>query len=191
MPGAVLGDMVRGSDYAAYPQDIALGIRLHRRVDTLNDRHPRITDALAAFPGEFRRHGTVLIDLVSDHCIANRWDELHTQSLNQFASHAGREIGSARRWFRQAGARPLLSIYFSELLKSYRSADGVQSAMTRTAMRMRKPEPMLQAIAHWRDASERLMPHLPELLTDMEAGVRLAIAEFTSGDGSAEAQAVG
>lgn len=180
LPGSILGDMVRGSDYGAYPQDIALGIRLHRRVDTLTDCHPIILGALDAFPVEQRRYGAVLIDLVSDHCIARRWEELHPETLGRFAGRAGREVAGAKQWFRLAGARAPLSLYFSELLKSYHSASGIEAAMSRTAQRLRKPEPMLDAIRHWPDAAERLYPQLDVLLTDLEAGVRAAIPEFSS-----------
>jgi len=179
LAGSILGDMVRGNDYAAYPAEIALGIRLHRRVDTLTDRHPIIVDSLQAFPTELRRYGTVLIDMVSDHCLATRWSELHPETLGHFASRAGREVASAGRWFRQAGARAPLSLYFSELLKSYQSPTGVEAAMGRVAQRLKRPEPMMGAIVYWKGAAERLAPQLPELMADLRSGVNEAIGEFS------------
>lgn len=174
----MLGDWVRGRDHERYPADIALGIRLHRRVDTLTDRHPAIVEAIGGFPAESRRYAAVLIDLVSDHVIATRWEALHEEPLKRFASRAASEVASAGRWFREAGARPPVALMLAELLKSYASPAGVEAAMMRTSMRLKRPHPMLAAIRHWPAAAERLAPRIEELLKDLGQGVREAIPEF-------------
>lgn len=178
LPGAMLGDWVRGRDHERYPVEIALGIRLHRRVDTLTDRHPAILEAIGGFPAESRRYAAVLIDLVSDHCIATHWERLHHEPLRRFAARAASDVASAGRWFKEAGARPPIALMLSELLKSYASPTGIETAMMRTSMRLRRPDPMLAAVRHWPAAAERLTPRIEELLNDLEQGVRDAMDEF-------------
>ncbi len=43
--GNLIADGVKGSDLSAWPQDVALGIRHHRRVDAFVDAHPTVLSA--------------------------------------------------------------------------------------------------------------------------------------------------
>lgn len=167
LAGSVLGDVVRGSDLTAYPDDIALGIRLHRRVDAATDRHSIMVAARATFDAGERRYAGIVLDLAADYALANAWSEFHSESLDAFTQRCGEAMEAASEWFeRGGGARPRAT-GFAELLRSYGSDVGMERAVCRTAARMRDPQRLIDAARQWVEASQRLRPNLAELLDDL------------------------
>lgn len=167
LAGSVLGDVVHGPDLSAYPADIALGVRLHRRIDALTDQHPRSQALRAAWPEGGRRYAGILLDLVADYALVQDWPRYSGEPLARFCDRAGQAIEAASEWFLLAGGRSSSAAGFAALLRSYGEPDGIDLAIRRTAARLRKPEPLLAAAAHWRHGAEALRPHLPELLGDL------------------------
>jgi len=166
LAGSILGDVVRGADLAAYPDDITHGIRLHRQIDAATDRHPRIAALRAAHP-EGRRYLGIVLDLVADHLLCADWPRYSTESLTDFCDRAGEAVAAASPWFLLAGGRSSSAPEFSRLLCSYGEPAGLTRAIARTAQRLRQPQPLLDAGAHWPWLAATLRPHLPELLADL------------------------
>lgn len=173
LAGSVLGDVVHGADLAAYPADIAEGIRLHRRIDAATDAYPRIVALRADYPQGARRYAGILLDLVADYLLIEQWPQHSREPLDAFCARCGEAIATASPWFLKAGGRTSSAAGFAELLCSYGTVEGIDRAIRRTAARLRRPEPPLAAAVHWPASAEALRPHLPELLGDLR---RLALA---------------
>lgn len=167
LAGAILGDVVRGRDLSAYPGDIALGIRLHRRVDAATDRHPLLEPIKSAFPSGRRRYAGIVLDLAGDHAMTQIWQQLSQESLPDFCTRAGIAVADAGRWFDQAGARRPDAAMFSRLLLSYATAGGIERAVRYTAGRLRQPQAMIDAARPWPSLSLALQPLLPQLLHEL------------------------
>lgn len=185
LAGSVLGDVVRGSDLSAYPDTIAEGVRLHRRVDARTDRHPLIVDARSSFAPGSRRYAGIVLDLACDHVLARDWPRHSTEPFEAFCTRAGLAIGEARGWFEAAGGRGTSAARFAALLCSYRTADGIELALQRIAQRMRQPEGLLEAGAGWQRHAQALEAPLPQLLDDLVATMRAGPAVIPGGAGSA------
>ncbi|WP_051277988.1 ACP phosphodiesterase [Solimonas flava] len=174
LAGSVLGDVVRGAELSAYPAEIALGVRLHRRVDAATDRHP-LTQALrATFPAATRRYAGIVLDLAADYALARDWARHADEPLAAFATRAGAAIAEAAPWFELAGGRRSSAQGFSALLLSYGEAAGIDRALQRTAQRLRAPEPLLSAARDWREQVPALQAALPALLTDLRLDMQAA-----------------
>lgn len=167
MAGAILGDLVRGADLTAYPDDIAYGIRLHRRLDALTDRHPRIVELRVAQLNGVRRYVGIVLDLVADYLLIEDWSRYANEPLPVFCGRAGTAIEAATDWFLLAGGRSSSADHFARLLRSYGEPLGLERAIQRTAQRLRQPQPLLDAGRQWRQLADSLRPHLPELLHDL------------------------
>ena len=176
LAGAVLGDVVRGSDLSEYPDALAQGIRLHRRVDALTDRHPALLPLRETFPVGTRRYAGIVLDLVSDYALAQDWVAHTAESLPAFCTRAGEAMAEAGMWFERAGSRAPTAISFTELLMSYATPPGIDRALARTADRLRQPAPLLTAAADWQRHFEPLRSALPLVLDDLEAAVRSTAA---------------
>jgi acyl carrier protein phosphodiesterase len=169
LPGAVLGDVARGRDLSAYPEPIAQGIRLHRRIDAATDRHPHIAALRAGFAPGQRRYAGIVLDLAADHALAVDWTLHHPLPIEQFCATAARQLEQASQWFERAGGRAIHAQMFTQLLLSYAEPAGIERAVRRTAARLRQPAPLLAAAAHWQQTVAPLRALMPQLLDELRA----------------------
>lgn len=167
LPGAILGDMVRGRDLSAWPPALAHGIRQHRRIDAATDRHPAVAGARYVFPAGARRYAGILTDLACDHLLARRWAEFWSEPLSAFCDRAGAALEADAAWFERAGGWRPRAREFSLLLQSYANEDGIVRAIRRTAGRLRDAAPLVAAGAHWPAAAANIAPNLAQLLSDL------------------------
>jgi acyl carrier protein phosphodiesterase len=167
LAGAVLGDVARGADLSAYPDELARGIRLHRRIDAATDRHPRIAALRAGFADGQRRYAGIVLDLASDHALALDWAQHHDLPLSRFCADAAEQLADASAWFVHAGGRAIHAPEFSRLLLSYADAAGIERALQRTAARLRHPALLLAAGARWQNTVTPLRACMPQLLEDL------------------------
>lgn len=165
--GAILGDVARGADLSAYPDEIARGIRLHRKVDAATDRHPSIVAARERFVQGRRRYAGIVLDLVCDYVLADDWPRYSQVNLPDFCALAARDIAQASPWFVHAGGRATDAESFTRLLMSYATTAGIDHAIHRVAQRMRQPEPLLEAALGWSEHVDTLRAALPGVLEDL------------------------
>jgi acyl carrier protein phosphodiesterase len=169
LAGAVLGDWLRGRIPDRFPDELRLGVALHRRVDVMTDSHPAVVETRAQFGPGRRRYAGIILDVSIDHLLARDWDRFSNESLVAFAGRCAQTVENGLGWFQAAGGPAPRSADFQRMLLSYASADGVERALRRTAERLRKPEGLLDAIDGWSAHAKRLEPRLKELLGDLNA----------------------
>ena len=82
--GQLCGDFVRGSDLAAYPDSIQMGIRCHRAIDSYTDQHPLNADARNLFESPHRRFAGVAVDVIYDYFLASDWQIYCDTPLDEY-----------------------------------------------------------------------------------------------------------
>jgi acyl carrier protein phosphodiesterase len=175
LAGAILGDHVRGRLDGQWPVALEASIKLHRRIDAATDRHAVIRTVREDFAPGHRRYAGIVLDLLCDHALANDWPSYSGESLDDFASRCGREIALQRAWFETAGLA-VDGDRFAQLLLSYRSEAGIDTAIRRTAQRLSRPALLTDAARDWRQHLPPLKAALPVLLDDL----RRSAASFGS-----------
>lgn len=83
--GQFCGDFVRGSDLSHFPAGIERGIRLHRHLDRFTDSHPALSPVRQTIPEVPRRLAGIVVDVMFDHYLAQRWDQISPVSLDKHA----------------------------------------------------------------------------------------------------------
>jgi acyl carrier protein phosphodiesterase len=83
MLGNFLGDFVKGSRLEHLPDDIRLGIQLHRSIDSFTDRHAQIVGLRELFPAALRRMSGIVIDIYFDHLLCLHWQSFTEQDLRK------------------------------------------------------------------------------------------------------------
>jgi len=84
--GVLMGDHIRGSQVLQeYPSEVAMGIQLHRVVDSYTDQHPELSVARNLFEPPFRRYAGIMLDVYWDHLLSRDWDNYCQQPLSEFA----------------------------------------------------------------------------------------------------------
>ena len=85
--GNMMADYVRGNPYQQWPDAIADGIALHRRIDALTDSLPEVRNARQLFRSDTRRVAPITLDVIWDHFLSSHWDKLVPEiSLTPFLS---------------------------------------------------------------------------------------------------------
>ncbi len=167
MPGAILGDIVRGSDLSMFSHTVAEGIRLHRRVDAATDRHPLLASARSHFAQGDRRYAGIVLDLAGDFALATDWAQHHAEPMDAFCARAAQVVADAAVSFSTAGAEAPEADRFAQLLQSYGREDGIEHALRRVATRLRRPEALINAARSWREHADALRAPLADLLDDL------------------------
>jgi len=117
--GGFLGDFVKGRVPETMPTTLALGVRLHRRVDAFSNDHPGIRTSVRRFPPELRRLAPVLVDIMADHFLCQRWSDYHETSVTRFSHQVYAVTDQARNWLPVSGQRFLALARERDLLARY------------------------------------------------------------------------
>lgn len=84
-----MADYVRGNPREQWPEVIAEGIMLHRRIDVITDSLSEVRQATRCFRAQTRRVAPITLDIVWDHFLSRHWIQLHpSQPLAKFLANA-------------------------------------------------------------------------------------------------------
>lgn len=172
LAGSVLGDSVKGRLSGEYPPAIEQGIRLHRRIDTFTDSHPRVLAACAGFAPPYRRYAGILLDIYFDYLLAHEWNQHHNLPLHEFARYASKNIWL--EWPRSPMTKQRMA-GFADVLLSYGAPHGVETALQRVAGRAKRTNPMAQALPLLQTKHDELATEFRAFFPDLKAFVRREI----------------
>jgi acyl carrier protein phosphodiesterase len=80
--GNFIGDYVKGHDYMYYPDEIKLGILIHRDIDNFTDHHTIVKKSKVRFYDDFHKYAGILVDMIYDHYLAINWSSYSDNSLD-------------------------------------------------------------------------------------------------------------
>ena len=143
--GGFLGDFIKGPVPAEMPADLALGVKLHRRVDAYSNQQPAIRRSCNRFPSELRRIAPILVDIIADHLLTREWSRFHNQPISTFTRRSYDLITDHRQWLTSDGHRFLNYAREVDLLASCNDWQVSVRAMHSITRRLGKSEldPML------------------------------------------------
>lgn len=178
LAGAILGDFVRGADLSRFTPAVERSIRLHRRIDTLTDRHPQVQAAVARFDPGARRYAPIVLDVLLDHVLARDWAQYSSEPFASFCGRGAQAVAASAALF--DGPRRPTRTGMATLLRSYATEPGIELALQRIATRLKQPQPMLDASRDWQAQVAPLHAELPTLLRDLETAARRFVAAADS-----------
>ncbi|WP_294963522.1 ACP phosphodiesterase [uncultured Gilliamella sp.] len=91
--GNTLADFVKGDPYAIYPDIIADGIMLHRKIDMMTDSLPEVKQAKSLFRKTHQRVAAISLDIVWDHFLSKYWQDYGvTSNVSEFNQATRQQI---------------------------------------------------------------------------------------------------
>ncbi|PLX73229.1 MAG: hypothetical protein C0607_14265 [Azoarcus sp.] len=171
--GNLLGDFVKGPLPADLAPALAIGIRLHRRVDAFTDAHHEHRAAVRCFEPPWRRFGGVLVDMLYDHWLTLHWDGFNTQPLDAFLreNYAALLASEARHpdVLPEGLPLPLRRMAEQDWLSTYRSEHGLRRALNGIGSRLRRPLELGASLdtlsdARWAEMEAGFLRFYPELV---------------------------
>ena len=175
LAGGFLGDFVKGRVPVEMPFDLALGVRLHRRVDAYSNQHPDIRASCDRFPAELRRLAPILVDILCDHLLSRTWSEYHDQEIAQFTESNYAQVAEHADWLPDTGLEFLDYAREKDLFARYGDWSVAEGAMRSITRRLKRPElnPLLSAtVPPLLEALEAdFHRYFPDILAHAEAWV--------------------
>ena len=86
--GNFIGDFVKGNKYLQYPEQVAYGIQMHRRIDSFTDQHADVKEFTKLLKSGYGRYSGIVADIFFDHFLAANWNDYSTDTLRAFTKHA-------------------------------------------------------------------------------------------------------
>jgi acyl carrier protein phosphodiesterase len=177
--GSLMGDFVKGRVDPGRPAAVRHAIMQHRRIDSFTDAHPLVKRSKRRMRPEFRRYAGILIDVFYDHFLASEWRRYADVSLDEFAAHVYAQVA---RHLHTLPPRMQLSMRYmvaNDLLRSYRTLEGIGRALRGIEGRLRRPSRLGDAVTELEDA-------YPALRDDFDEFFPLLI-RFVDDDDNAQA----
>ncbi|WP_448954145.1 acyl carrier protein phosphodiesterase [Labrys neptuniae] len=143
--GNLLPDLLRLPQLEPFQGRYSEGIALHRRIDAFTDAHPLTRRSRQRLWPDYRRFSGVIVDIVYDHCLIQRWDRYHPQPLPDFLAEIRASLPALRADLPDKAYRRISSL--TQWLGDYETMAGVATAMGEIGKRLRRPVafPGLQA----------------------------------------------
>ena len=79
--GNFIADSVKGKDFSRFPDRVAQGIILHRKIDFYTDTHPTVKKSIGRLFPTYKRYSSVIVDIIYAHFLAANWNEYNSQNL--------------------------------------------------------------------------------------------------------------
>lgn len=127
--GNFMADGVRGNKFRIYSDEVQVGIRLHRAIDTFTDAHPTFRKSTKRLHKNYGHYSGVIVDIFYDHFLAKNWDKYSDVPLAEFIDDFYQSLN------KHFDILPLryknMTPYMIEgnWLLSYASIDGIQSVL--------------------------------------------------------------
>lgn len=96
--GQFCGDFVRGSQLSHFPSRVETGIRLHRHLDRFTDTHVALQQVRAEMDGIPLRFSGIVVDVLFDHFLAQRWPRYSEHSLTEHADIVHAALAENQRY---------------------------------------------------------------------------------------------
>jgi len=84
--GNFIADSVKGKKFLEYPERIAQGITLHRKIDSYTDTHDTVKKSIARLSPKYRRYSAVIVDILYDHFLAANWSQYSAIPLEEYTT---------------------------------------------------------------------------------------------------------
>jgi acyl carrier protein phosphodiesterase len=165
--GGFLGDFIKGGVPSHLPDDIQIGIRLHRRIDAFSAVQSDIKASVTRLPASTRRLAPVFVDLVADHFLARHFESVHGEPLGTFTERTYAMLGAHEAHLPFEAVRFFRFMRDHDLLGRYVGIEPVERAFRRIAERLRRSEAVSESMAalraDYREFEDDFLRYYPAL----------------------------
>lgn len=151
LAGAVLGDFLKGRIKETWDPGLAMGIKLHRKIDGMSNRNAVIQNACNRFPSTMRRLAPILIDIVSDYFLADDWKTYQQTNLQTFSTKCYSALTSYEKVTNNSFSNFLKYMKKKDLLANSGNWETIENTTFTVLKRLGKESeliPILNAMEH-------------------------------------------
>lgn len=141
--GNFIADAVKGKKaILAYPEDVQMGIIMHREIDYFMDTHPLVKKGMSRLREGYPKFSGVIMDIFYDHMLAVKWHQYSDQTLAQFAQSVFHVMDQHVDVLPERIA--MMYPYFKgqNWMLSYNTVEGIGEILGRMSRRINRGVPM-------------------------------------------------
>jgi acyl carrier protein phosphodiesterase len=158
--GNFMGDFVKGRLGDTYAPGVRQGLVLHRKIDSFAQKSSNFQASRLRLSPHYGLYRGVLVDLFYDHFLAKEWNHYSDILFPDYIVSARKNI-EKHLPIMSNQLQAFIPVIFDELLPSYESIAGIESALCRMARRVKRPNPLAEG-------GGELTLHYKELKADFE-----------------------
>lgn len=132
---------------------------MHQKVDFYTDSHPVVRESKRLISPVNRRYAGLLVDIFYDHFLAKNWLDFSGVSLQEFSLKIYQFLQQNKSILPDSLKRVLPNIINRDLLASYAEIQGIDTALKRLSVRVKRENNL-------GDASEELINNYEGLQSD-------------------------
>lgn len=140
---------------------MGLGIRLHRRVDALTDRHPGLAALKSLVDPGLRRYAGILYDVFLDHVLLSQWSAHQGMSVTDFTAAIYASLARTAPVMPEHTRAAAERFARYDALTSCATTMGVAATLERIARRLKRPVDLAAGVATLERFDQRLQAELP------------------------------
>jgi acyl carrier protein phosphodiesterase len=134
--GNLTADWVKGKARHELPEDLRVGVTLHRRIDAFTDTHPLVDTCAALLEPNWGRYAPVLVDIFFDHVLSAEWHQYADEPRGPFIARTYAALRAHLHLLpprAQYGANALLA---DDWFTCYATLDGIALSLSRLSKRL-------------------------------------------------------
>ena len=144
--GGMMGDFVKGPIPADVPEKLALGLHLHRRIDSLAQTSPHTRQSRQRLQPKFGHGRGIIIDIFYDHFLAANWADHASEPLESYAAGVYRLLQENHQQLPPGLQQVAPRMIEYNWLVSYQHRAVVGKALQRIAQRLSRPLPLGEGV---------------------------------------------
>lgn len=141
-----MGDFVKGPIPTDYPEKLALGLHLHRRIDSLAQNSPHTRLSRQRLHPKFGHGRGIIVDIFYDHFLASNWADYSSVELVNYADKVYCLLQEKHAQLPTGLQRVAPRMIEHNWLVSYQDRMVVGKALHRIAQRLSRPLPLAEGI---------------------------------------------
>jgi len=145
--GSLMGDFVKGRIPAEYPEKMALGLHLHRRIDSLAQNSPHTRQSRQRLHPKYSHGRGIIIDIFYDHFLASSWQDYSRVSLENYAAKFYRLLQTSHNQLPPDLQQVVPRMIEYNWLVSYQQRAVVGRALHKISQRLSRPLPLAEGVA--------------------------------------------
>ncbi len=170
--GGLMGDFVKGPIPGGFPAQLARGLHLHRRIDSLAQNSPHTRRSRQRLQPKLGHGRGIIVDIFYDHFLASSWPDYSPVPLADYAATVYRMLQDNHTRLPATLQRITPHMIEHNWLLSYQHREVVGRALQRIAQRLSRPLPLAEGIADLAAHEAPLRQDFADFMTEASAFVK-------------------
>lgn len=167
--GNFLTDFIRGNELEKYPEEVRLGIKLHREIDEFTDSHPIVNRSKKLLHPKQGKYSSVLLDVYYDYFLAKNWSKFSDVPLKEFAESVYDDFWEMKDLFPEKVISFLPSMRANDWFYNYQFYWGIDKALQSIARRAKYSNTIQDSLNDLKELEEELEKDFMLFFPELEA----------------------